>query len=178
MSSPVQTTIDTPLAGLPGAPCDDHAARHNRVETCLNEEASAAIPFGYAVKQGTAERKCKLPSAKTDRLIGFATYSPGYVRNTQLADNGIQPKTYLGVTTKGGLWIMPEEDVAVGDGVHVRVTANAGKLPGQVGKTDDGVRTIDISPFAEWRTAGGTTSGQPAKLVFDFVNASLAHTDS
>lgn len=180
MSSAPQTSLQTPRVGLPGSPCDAESARHNRIETCLNEEASAAITFGMLVKQGSAERLAKIPSAKTDKLIGIATWSPGFVYPTQLADNGIQPKTYFGVTTKGGLWIMPEEDVAVGDGVHGRVTVGSPstKLPGMFGKTDDGVKTIDISPFAQWRTAGGPTSGQPAKLLFDFTNATLSHTDS
>lgn len=179
MSSAPQTSVDAPQIGLPGSPCDADAARHNRVETCQNEEASALIPFGFIVKQGTVERRAKLPSAKTDLLIGFATWSPGFSAVTQIQEvGGILPKTFFGVTTKGALWIAPEEDVAVTDGVHARVTTNVAKLAGMLGKTDDGVRTIDISPFARWRTAGGPTSGQPAKLVFDFTNAALSHTDS
>ncbi len=179
MSSAPQDVVGTPAIGLPGSPCDAESARHNRVETCQNEEASASIPFGRIVKQGTVEGRAKVPSAKTDLLIGFSTWSPGFSANTQITETGgILPKTFFGVTTKGGLWIMPEEDVAVTDGVHARVTANVAKLPGMVGKTDDGVNTIDISPFARWRTAGGPSSGQPAKLVFDFTNAALSHTDS
>jgi len=183
MSSAPQTSIDTPQVGLPGAPADAQSADDNFVRTYLQEEASAHIPFGRVCKLGTADAGsghsgAKIPSAKTDKLVGFSTWDRRFNRSTELDDTGILPKTHFGVTEKGSLWIMPEEDVVPGDAVHARVTANSAKLPGMVGKTDDGVKTIDITPFAQWRTAGGPTLGQPAKLTFDFTNAVLGLTDS
>ncbi len=188
MSSAPQTSIDTPQFGLPGAPADAKSADDNVVRTYLQEEASAHIPFGRLVKLGTPDAGtgcsgAKVPSAKTDKLVGFSTWDRRFSRSTELDDTGILPAVHFGVTEKGVLWIMPEEDVAPGDAVHGRVTihdsgAPTVKLPGMVGKTDDGVKTINLSLFAQWRTAGGPTSGQPAKLAFDLTNAGLAVTDS
>jgi hypothetical protein len=42
----------------------------------------------------------------------------------------------------------------------------------------DGVKTIDISAFCQWETAGGPTSGQTARLWVDFAGAHMALTDS
>jgi hypothetical protein len=191
MSYAPQTSVtSTPQYGVPGAPCDLDAERNNRTDTYINEEASAGIPFGFVVKLGSNNvdgglvNGAKLPSAKTDKLIGFSTWSPGFSRGSrsgsgdEVDDTGIRPKVHFGVTERGALWILPEEDLVPGDQVHARVTANSGKLPGMIGKTDDGVRTIDITPFAQVRSAGGPTSGQPCRVVFDFTNAALAKTDS
>lgn len=184
MSSAPQTSVDTPQVGLPGAPCDAAAARDNVVRTYVNEEASAHVPFGRGVKLGTADaggtgtNGAKVLSAKTDKIVGVASFALGFSRATELDDTGILPKTHFGVTEKGGLWITPGENVGPGDQVHVCVTAHAGFVVGQFHKTDDGVYSIDVSKFAQWRTSGGPTTGQPAKLVFDFTNAALAATDS
>ena len=178
-----QTAVGTPLVGLEGAPADSQAADDNVVRTYLQEESSAHIPFGRVVKLGTADAGtgvsgAKVPSAKTDKLVGISTFARSFNRGTELDDDGILPKVHFGVTEKGTLWIMPEEDVVPGDAVHARVTTNSAKLPGMIGKSDDGAKTIDITPFAQWRTAGGPTLGQPAKLTFDFTNRVLGLTDS
>ncbi len=184
MSSAPQDLVESPLRGLPGAPCDAQAEVSNRVRTYLQEEASAHIPFGRVVQLGTADaggtgvNGAKVPSAKTDKLVGISTWARGFNRVTELDDTGILPKTHFGVTEKGELWIMPEEDMVPGDDVHARVTANSAKLPGMIGTTDDGAKTINISYFAQVRQGGGPTSGQPMKLAFDFTNAFLATTDS
>ncbi len=184
MSSAPQTSVDTPAYGEPGYPVDAYADRNNRVQTYINEEASAHLPFGFLVKLGTADlggpgvNGAKLPSAKTDKLVGFVTGSTSYSRSDQLDGTGVLPKIPLGVTTKGSLWILPEEDMVPGDAVHGRVTTNVAKLAGMIGKTDDGVRTIDLVPFAQVRSSGGPTSGNPIHLEFDFINAGLAVTDS
>lgn len=184
MSSAPQTSIDTPQIGVPGAPADADAARNNRVETYLQEEASEPIPFGRVCKLGTADaggvgvNGAKIPSAKTDKLVGFSTWDTSFNRGTEVDETGILPKTHFGVTEKGASWIMPEEDMVPGDQVHARVTTNTAKLPGMIGKSDDGAKTINISYFAQVRSGGGPTSGQPIKLVYDFTNAFLETTDS
>jgi hypothetical protein len=185
MSSAPQTSVNLdPDVGIPGTPTDDYAERHNRVSTYLQEEASAHIPFGRVCKLGTADaggtgvNGAKIPSAKTDKLVGFSTWSPGFNAVSELDSTGIAPKVHFGVTEKGDLWIMPEEDMVPGDDVHARVTASSAKLPGMIGTTDGGVQTIDVTPFAQVRKGGGPTSGNCIHLAFDFVNAALAVTDS
>lgn len=184
MSSAPQTSVDDPQVGLPGAPCDSHAADDNLVRTYLQEESSAPIPFGYLLKLGTANaggtgtNGAKLPTAKTDKPLGFSAFALAFNRGTEVDSTGILPKTHFGVVEKGELWIMPYEDMVPGDDVHWVVTSHSGHVPGQIGTTDDGVYTIDISKFCQVRTSGGPTSGQPIKLAFDFTNAALAATDS
>ncbi len=179
-----QISVDAPLIGLEGAPATAQAADDNVVRTYLQEEGSAAIPFGRVVKLGTADaggagtNGAKIPSAKTDKLVGFSAYAIAYNRVTELSDLGILPKSHFGVVEKGEIWVMPEEDMVPGDDVHARVTANSAKEPGMIGTTDDGAKTIDITPFCQVRSKGGPTSGRPIKLVFDFTNAVLGLTDS
>jgi hypothetical protein len=174
-----QTSItNAPLFGLPGQHATLQSVQTAKVDTALNEEASAHIGFGTLVKRGTQERRMKLPSAKTDLLLGFVMFGQSYQRNVELDATGLTPGTHGSVCVCGTLWIMPEEDMAPGDHVHGRVTANVAKLPGMIGKTDDGVNTIDISGFCQVRSAGGPTSGQPIALWFDFSNVNLAVTDS
>lgn len=174
-----QTSVRTdPDYGIPGQLATLHGVMDAKVDTYRNEEASAHIPFGRVVKLGSAERLAKVPSAKTDKLVGITCFGHSYQRDHELDATGLLPGTDMSVVRSGPVWVMPEEDVAVGDAVHARVTTNVAKLPGMIGKTDDGVKTIDISAFAQWETAGGPTSGQPARLWVDFSNAALAVTDS
>ncbi len=174
MGTPQETVADAPNYGLPGQIAGPDAD----VDTVLNEETSAPIPFGRVVQLGTLENRAKIPSAKTDKLIGISCFAHGYQRDTELTSLGIVAGTHFGIVTRGYVWVMPEEDMVPGDDVHARVTANSAKAPGMIGTTDDGAKTIDISAFAQVKTAGGPTSGQPMKLWVDFNNAALAVTDS
>lgn len=185
MSGPQTSVANAPDYGIPGQLATMHGAGHAKVDTVLQEEASAHIPFGYVVKLGTPNLSlgingAKIPAAKTDKLLGIACFGHSFARtNAQEIDGtGLVPGTHFGVVREGPVFVMPEEDVVPGDEVHARVTINTAKLPGMIGKTDDGAKTIDISAFAQWETAGGPTSGQPARLWVDFSNAALAVTDS
>ncbi len=190
MSGPQTEVANTPDYGMPGQLATLRAAADAKVDTYVQEEASAHIPFGRVVKLGTADLSlgingAKIPAAKTDKLIGITCFGHSYARtNAQEIDGtGLVPGTHIGVVRQGAVFVMPEEDVAPGDQVHARVTVHDTgsplvKTPGEIGKTDDGVKTIDISAFAQWETAGGPTSGQPARLWVDFNNAALAVTDS
>lgn len=177
-----QTSVQTaPDFAVPGQLATERSVRTAAVDTMLNEEASAHIPFGFVVKKGTLENRAKLPSAKTDQLCGITVFGHGYSRTpgaVEIDSTGLAPGTHMSVMTSGEIYVMPEEDVAITDQVHARVTVNVAKLPGMFGKTDDGVKTIDCSAFAQWKSAGGPTSGQPARLWIDFSNAHLAVTDS
>ncbi len=176
--APQSTVADAPDYGIPGQLASLYGASEAKVNTFRNGEASAHIPFGRVVKLGSAERIAGVPSAKTDKLVGITCFGHSYQRDHEVDATGLLPGTDMSVVVAGVVWVMPEEDVAVGDEVHARVTTNTAKLPGMIGKTDDGAKTIDISAFAQWETAGGPTSGQPARLWVNFVNAALAVTDS
>lgn len=184
-----QTSVkNRPDYGMPGQLATGNSASEAKVDTFFQEEASAHIPFGYIVQRGTANKDglgisgAKIPSAKTDKLVGIAclaqSFSRGSAAGNELDDTGLAPGTHFGVVREGAVWVMPEEDIVPGDQVHARVTANSAKLPGMLGKTDDGVKTIDISAFCQWETAGGPTSGQTARLWVDFAGAHMALTDS
>lgn len=185
MSGPQTTVAAAPDYGMPGQLATLRSAADAKVDAYIQEEASAHIPFGRVVQLGTADlgdgvSGAKIPASKTDKLVGISCFGHSFARtNAQEIDStGLSPGTHFGVVREGAVWVMPEEDITVGDEVHARVTLNGGKLPGMIGKTDDGVKTIDISAFAQWETAGGPTSGQPARLWVDFANAALAVTDS
>ncbi len=185
MSQIPQTVVNaSPDFGLPGQLADLHSARTAKIDTALQAEASAGIPFGTFVKRGTNSGDAKVPSAKTDVLFGIAVFGQSYARPYEVDSTGIRPKAHFDVLRNGTVWVLPTEDVVEADQVHVRVTVSSDtyKLPGTIGKTDDGVKTIDITPFARWESQGTATtlnvSGTPAKLWIDMVNVSLAVTDS
>jgi hypothetical protein len=48
------------------------------IRSFFNEEASAEIPFGYAVVQGTAEKGALLPSTSDDAFVGIVAHSHAY----------------------------------------------------------------------------------------------------
>jgi len=180
-TAPQTAVAAAPDYAVPGQLASLRSVQSSAVDTMLNEEASAHIPFGRVVKKGTVEKRAKVPSAKTDQLCGITVFGHSYSRTpgaVELDNAGLAPGTHMSVLVCGEIYVMPEEDVAITDQVHARVITNVAKLPGMIGKTDDGVNTIDISAFAQWKRAGGPTSGQCAVLWVDFSNAHLAVTDS
>lgn len=183
MSGPQTTVAAHPDYGMPGQLATLRSAADAKVDTYLNEEASAAIPFGSVVKAGTLENRAKIPSAQADLLVGIACFGHSFARSFQagqgeISSLGILPGTHFGVVREGVVWVMPEDDVTPGLEVHVRVTANGPKVPGNIGTGEDTTKTVDITAFAQWETAGGPTSGQPAKVWVNFLNASMTLLDS
>lgn len=171
MGTAPQTSIADRVAGVPG---QLYGSGH-KIEPVTNEEATAGMPFGIMVKNGTAARLAKLPAATSDKLAGIVVLNHAYNRDTELDTDGIQPKATFGILREGCIHVLLEQNVAVGDAVRVRAVATGAEQAGAFRATQDTADCIDISDFASWRTGG--TSGGTAVLEINMTGASLAVAD-
>lgn len=151
------TTYNTePPVGYPGLEADSEPARKLHA---INEEASA-IPFGVALVRGTSGDKAKLPASPADALkvigIALSTY---WQDNRGLNDSdGVAPADVLNVIEEGSVWAVPEQDVAKGEPVFMRVAAK-GPLA-QLGSlrkdADDGTAVRLRGAYWDSAAANGT----------------------
>ncbi len=139
--------------------------------TMMNAEASASIPFGYAVKfkdTVTTDKDAVLPAAETDKVLGIVlhahTYSPAYtdidgVTHGNLDSTGVKPGAFLNVLRRGRVLVTAEDAVEAGDKLWVRcTTGGAGEIIGGLTNADEGTETIDCTAVGTWMSsasAGG-----------------------
>lgn len=129
MTAP-QTSVADRSAGRPG----QLVGSNHRIEQCTNEEASAGLAFGNAVKIGTAARLAKVPTdplAEVDSLIGIVALNQAYERVSEIDSDGIQPDATFGLLRRGALYVSSEDAVTPASQVHVRMIANGTDLAGQ-----------------------------------------------
>lgn len=136
------------------------------VESMVSEEASAEIPFGHMVVQGTADDQALLPSGASDVLVGVVLHSHAYAKDDDLGTTGLKPKTHLNVLRRGRVWVRVEEACSPGDTPHVRY-AGAGDL-GAFRVSAVGGETIDASAYGVFRTSAG--ANELALLELDMAN--------
>lgn len=157
----VKTGQTQAFAGMP------NGLNKNRVKPGLNEEASAEIPFGLAVKQGTADDGVKVPAAQADLIVGLHQHSHALVKDPgtgvgELGNTGLKPGAVGDIAEEGELWVLTDEAVTVTSAVRLRTTgADAGKFRASAVATN----TVDLSDRARW--AGAYASGL-ALLKFNF----------
>lgn len=174
----MQTSVDSPaLLGEPGQLADLHTSEFGDVGSVTSSETAAAIPFGVVVKAGTTDDSAKLVAANTDALIGITVFSHLFDDPTQITSAGLLPTVTFGILRRGRIIVVSEDAITPASEVHVRATANGGNTqPGKLRGTADGAHTIDITPFAKWRSSCG--AGGLAVLEVDFTGSSLAAADS
>lgn len=164
--------------GIPGQLADLHTAEFGDVISSTNEEASAEIPFGLMVKQGTGGSRelCKLPTAAAG-LLGVTVHAQNFAKPVQLGDDGIKPGVTVGVLRKGKIYVELNGATAVtpASEVHVRV-AGAGQLGSFSGGTGVAAETVDISAFARW--CGSGSEGDVVAVEIDMTNSASAVIDA
>jgi hypothetical protein len=127
-------------------------------------EASAEIPFGLAVVQGTNPDEALIPAANTNLLLGIVLHSHAFQKDNELGTTGLKPKVVFSVRTRGRVWVTVDEAVALTDAVRVRMS---GAGAGTFRKTSSAGVTKDISKLARWMS---TTSGAGVALLEIDVN--------
>lgn len=145
-----QTTVTTTFAAaFPGMLGDGSLVKD--AMSFLNGEASAEIPFGYAVVQGSADNEAVLPAAGTDglKLLGVVLHSHYYQKDNELGTSGIKPDVAMAVLGKGRVWVKIDENVTPASAVRVRHTA-AGDGKGSFRASASAGATFDCSKFARW----------------------------
>ncbi len=172
-----QTTIYD-IGGLPVAfPGMIADIGNATVDSMVNAEASASIPIGTVVKQGTSDNDAKLPSAVSSVLVGIVTHSHeypvvfgGFTQGLSLTA-GLAPKCGMNVMRKGRCWAVVEVAVTKGARAFVRHTANgAGKLqPGALLLDDDSGNAIDATGQITFLSTQATPGGL-AEIEVDFTN--------
>lgn len=166
-----QTSVGTMPIGVEGDLADDWTVANGAVDSATSEEASAEIPFGVAVKGGTAANSMKLLTAITEAVSGIVVYEPDFAKPAQLGDTGIKPKVTARLVRFGRVLVIPEDAVTEASGVFVRALPSGGNTRiGAIRGTADGVTTIDISAFARWRNGGGG-AGALCTLELNLIGA-------
>lgn len=173
-----QTSIsETPTVAIAGALVDLNG--NNDVKTYVSEEASAEIPFGVMLKQGSADNGCLLIADAGDvaEFIGVAVHSNAYNKDNELGDTGVKPDVAIGVLQKGTIWVEVEEAVTPLSTVRVRMVATGDEVFGAFRDTaDDTTDCANIGQFARYLTSA--SAGGLAQLQIDMTMRNSAVADS
>src|SRR6185436_6128826 len=148
--------------------------------TAISDEASAEIPFGVRVCNGTSELGVKLlntsAAAMATELRGVTVFGHSFDKPNELGDTGLKPKTAFNILSKGRIYVQVEEAVAIGDDVRVRAVAAGAEVKGAFRATADGTDCVDIAAFARW--IRGAEQDGFAVLEIDMTNAALDVADA
>lgn len=144
------------------------------IRSFVQAEASAEIPFGYAVVQGTLAADALLPSSSDDVFVGIVAHSNAYDPDNDLGTTGIKPDCELNVVNKGRVWVVVGEAVAVNDRGYVSYDANSA-TPGRIMKADVTDETLDTSAQIRFLSAADA-AGDLALAEIDCMNEQGAST--
>lgn len=162
-----QTSVATKMTrAFAGMVAD--SSRDTNVRSYVSEEASAEIPFGVFVKQGTGDDQCLKLTAVTDKLIGVVVHSHAYAKDQELGDTGLKPKVTVGVMSRGRIWMPVEEAVTPASPVRVRCIAVGNEVAGALRDTADASDDVAITTWARFLTS--TTGAGIVLLEFDVNN--------
>lgn len=162
----VQTTYNAaPAIALEGQLVDD-APR--RIDPFKNDEASAEIPFGHAVKRNAtnADKEAINVAANTDAVLGIVVHSHEYVKDAELGSTGLKPGAVMNVMRQGRIWAVCEDGCSPGDPLFVRAVATGGEVLGELRASADGTDTIDCTFQGTWETSAA--AGGLAQLTVNF----------
>ena len=137
------------------------------VESMFNEEASAEMPFGVMLAQGTADSGALLPDSDTEILVGVLLHSHEYAKDSELGSTGVKPDAALNVLRKGRVWVTVEEAVSPGDRPYVRYAGSGQE--GAFRKSAVIGETIDARAWGVFRTSADASG--LALLELDMTNA-------
>lgn len=148
-----QTTVSTPAIGYAGMLNSRNAGD---LDDAYVNEGATAIPFGYGVVIDTAngEESVRVPGAGTELPVG-AVYDD---KSQPSGTTSYAQYESVPVRRKGRMFVSIDVNVAVGDDVYLRHTANGGKVPGQWGNASDGNKATAVTG-ARWSKGGTAADG-------------------
>lgn len=156
---------EAPALAASGTP--DGNSPNGDIAAFFSEENSAEIPFGTAVKRGTAYNGALQPTAESDVIIGFVVRDHAYAEG-ELGATGVKPAAPLSVMRRGRMWVQCDSGCTAGDALWVRAVATTGQRLGAPEDADDSTDTVSAITQGTWRTTA--SAGEVALLEFDFVN--------
>jgi hypothetical protein len=142
------------------------------VDSAVNGEASAEMPFGVCAAFDTLDNECDLPAASTDRLRGLVIASQAYDptgTTGNIGTSGVKADHQVSLLRKGRMWVISEQDVVPGDRLFVRYASGAGGTQlGGLRKAAVADETIDATSQGVFLSTG--VAGVPVLLEVDFTN--------
>lgn len=102
------------------------------VESYIQGEASAEIPFGAVVAEGTASTTDGTPDKAIQMVNGSSVvagvllHSHAYDRESQLGTTGLKPQNLMSVMKRGQVYALLEGTCTKGGAVFVRHSTGAG----------------------------------------------------
>lgn len=172
-----QTSVDVMPEAIEGLLADN-----SMTKDCLpatSEEASAEIPFGVMVCQGTEDDGALLlntsSASMATKLKGVTVFGQAYAKPSELGDTGFKPKCTFDVLNKGRIYVKVEEAVAPGNAVRVRAVVAGNEVKGAFRTTADATDCVDISKFAKW--IRGADANGLAVVELDMTMSALAVAD-
>ena len=149
----VQTSVsDNLAAAIPGMV---RGSPHHS----MTRVAQVAMQGGLLVVQGSADEKCKLPTASTDItsvLKPLGITRDNIARDPNFPSGGTAGYTYqigdsVEIVSQGEVWVQVEEAVAPGDDVYVRYDTGSGSQKGAFRSSADST-TAALLSGAVYRT--------------------------
>jgi len=159
-----QSTYSSSRAiGYEGALADQ---KGSDIHYMRNDEASAEMRFGHAVKfdSATDESSAKILTATSETVAGIVMKDS--YESAQLGDAGPVAGQSLSVIRKGRIYARCEDGCSVGDRLFIRAVATGAENPGALRAAADGTDCIDSQGQGQWMTSAA--AGEIAVLDFDF----------
>lgn len=143
-----QTTVGRQAVAVAGMRYDARMTKHG--ESRANEEASASVPFGVFVAQGSTSTfgGFKKLAAITDPVAGVLVREHAYVRDVEYDDDGMKPGVTGTVDSEGCVWVPAETAMTGSSRVYIRAVAAGAEVAGSVRATTDSTDLIDASAWA------------------------------
>lgn len=137
--------------------------------TLVNNEASAEIKFGLAVKFDAAgdDQDALILTAITNDVAGLLIHDHRYAKTSGLGATGVAAGEPMSILRKGRMWVLCESGCVPGDRMHIRALIGAGDDVGGLDNVADGVNTIDSTNQGVWLTTAA--AGGLALLEVDFT---------
>lgn len=141
--------------------------RDSETDSYVQGEASAEIPFGVVVAQGTASAVDGTPDDAilmvdaNSKIVGVHLHSHAFTKNTvdaQVGDTGVKPENLISVLREGRVYAVLEGTCTKGAQAYVRHTAGAGGSQKGALRADADIATAVICKgitFAETKTSNG-----------------------
>lgn len=171
----MQTSVNFQAEVFAGTLVEDEP---HMVESAVNAEATASMPFGLLVKKGTNDRDA-LIATSTGTPLGIVLHSQGYAKAYgdfagEVDTVGVVAGVQLNVLRKGVCYVLlSENSITPASAVRCYVVADTGHALGTFGKTADGGKTTLLAN-ARFLDSGG--AGDRVRLYVDMLDTDATIT--
>ncbi len=166
--APQTTYSDAPSAGYAGQLVGDS----NYCVSAYNEEASAEIRFGAAVKWGTTSQGVLLPSAESSKIKGVVVRDGAHSTGDDgdLGDEGLVAGASFMILRRGRILVpVPSGGCSLSDRGWVRADdSETGEYLGAIENADDASDTVDCTNQIQFMQTAA--DGALCEIEVDFTN--------